>query len=54
MIFLFLALGPFFSVELNGQSYFGRHHEEHFYENIFNVDQWFWRCHLSGPFVQFW
>ena len=62
---------PFCSAELKHLSNIGRrHHEEQFFEIIFNLDWWFReRCHLklcliwrsggpfySGvePFVQFW
>ena len=39
-IFLFLVLMPWCSTELNILINFGRrHHEEHFFEIIFNLDQ---------------
>ena len=61
---------PFGSAEWNHLCNFGReHHEEHFYEIIFNLDQWFRRRCFKDflsralvalmfgrpePFVQFW
>ena len=51
---------PFSSVEQNHLcNFIRRHHKEHFFEIILNLDKWFWRCCLKlfiiwssgGPFV---
>ena len=39
---------PLCSTEQNHLCNFGKgHYEEYFYEIIFNLDQWFRRCHLK-------
>ena len=52
MIYLFLALVAILFSQADGQSNFGRdHHEEHFCENILNLDQWFRRRCLLKIFL---
>ena len=43
---------PFCLAEQNHLCKFGRgHHEEHFFEIILHLDQWFRRCHLKRELI---